>query len=138
METTKKVKDETEEKDGSLLYQIPMNRVSRIVKSEDPITQEAVYIINKASEKFLQMFTTEAYASAFLDRKKHIDYKHLWKFCAFGTMNVEGYYVANSVIFVVESASIVTKRRRFDFLTDFVPEKLKAEDALTESQPVEN
>ncbi|KAI3826508.1 hypothetical protein L1987_00556 [Smallanthus sonchifolius] len=50
MEKTKKVKDETEEKEGSLLYQIPMNRVSRIVKSEDPnarITQEAVYIINK-------------------------------------------------------------------------------------------
>nr|GEY50445.1 electron transfer flavoprotein-ubiquinone oxidoreductase, mitochondrial isoform X1 [Tanacetum cinerariifolium] len=27
--------------------------------------------------KFLQLFTTEAYASAFLDRKKHINYKHL-------------------------------------------------------------
>ncbi|KAJ0793091.1 putative histone-fold protein [Helianthus annuus] len=49
----KKIKDESDEKDGSLLYQIPMSRVSRIIKSEDPnirITQESVYIINKASE----------------------------------------------------------------------------------------
>ncbi|KAI3743217.1 hypothetical protein L1987_60923 [Smallanthus sonchifolius] len=111
-EKTKKMK---EEKDESLLYQIPMSRLSRIIKSEDPnvrITQEAVYIINKASENFLQVFTTEAYASAFLDRKKYIDYKHL--------------------------SSVVSKRRRFDFLSDFVPEKVKAEDALVESQAFEN
>ncbi|KAJ0793092.1 putative transcription factor Hap3/NF-YB family [Helianthus annuus] len=63
-------------------------------------------------EKFLQVFTTEAYASAFLDHKKHIDYKHL--------------------------SSVVGKRKRFDFLSDFVPEKLKAEDALSEIQAVEN
>lgn len=108
----KKRKEEIEEKESSSLYQIPMNRVSRIIKSEDPnvrISQEAVYIINKASEKFLQLFTTEAYASAFLDRKKHIDYKHL--------------------------SSVISKRRRFDFLSDFVPEKVKAEDAIKESSP---
>nr|XP_043609337.1 DNA polymerase epsilon subunit C [Erigeron canadensis] len=96
----------------SIMYQIPMNRVSRIVKSEDPnirITQDAVFAINKASEKFLQLLTTEAYASAFLDRKKNIDYKHL--------------------------SSVVSKRRRLDFLSDFVPEKVKAEDALKESSP---
>ncbi|CAH1441610.1 unnamed protein product [Lactuca virosa] len=110
----KKVKEEIDEKDSSSLYQIPMNRVSRIIKVEDPnvrITQEAVFIINKASEKFLQLFTTEAYASAFLDRKKHIGYKHL--------------------------SSVVSKRRRFDFLSDFVPEKVKAEDALKETPAVE-
>ncbi|XP_023733230.1 DNA polymerase II subunit B3-1 [Lactuca sativa] len=110
----KKVKEEIDEKDSSSLYQIPMNRVSRIIKVEDPnvrITQEAVFIINKASEKFLQLFTTEAYASAFLDRKKHIGYKHL--------------------------SSVVGKRRRFDFLSDFVPEKVKAEDALKETPAVE-
>ncbi|XP_076931441.1 DNA polymerase II subunit B3-1-like [Bidens hawaiensis] len=103
-----------EKEDESSLYQIPMSRVSRIIKSEDPnirITQEAVYVINKASEKFLQVFTTEAYANAFLDHKKHIDYKHL--------------------------SLAVGKRRRFDFLSDFVPEKLKAEEALAESQ-IEN
>ncbi|KAI3676946.1 hypothetical protein L1987_86562 [Smallanthus sonchifolius] len=111
-EKTKKMK---EEKDESLLYQIPMSRLSRIIRSEDPnvrITQEAVYVINKASEKFLQEFTTEAYASTFLEHKKYIDYKHL--------------------------SSVVSKRRRFDFLSDFVPEKVKAEDALVESQAFEN
>ncbi|KAI3511767.1 hypothetical protein L1887_18925 [Cichorium endivia] len=110
----KKVKEEIDEKDSSSLYQIPMNRVSRIIKVEDPnvrITQDAVFIINKASEKFLELFTTEAYASAFLDRKKHIGYKHL--------------------------SSVVSKRRRFDFLSDFVPEKVKAEDALKESPATE-
>ncbi|KAL8214311.1 hypothetical protein R6Q57_003760 [Mikania cordata] len=111
----KQMKEDIEEKDDSLLYQIPMSRVSRIIKSEDPsvrITQEAVYIMNKASEKFLQVLTTEAYASAFLDHKKYIDYKHL--------------------------SSVVGKRRRFDFLSDFVPEKVKAKDALMELQAVEN
>ncbi|XP_076917975.1 DNA polymerase II subunit B3-1-like [Bidens hawaiensis] len=117
---SKKIKEDnnnnnnSNEKDENSLYQIPMSRVSRIIKSEDPnirITQEAVYVINKASEKFLQVFTTEAYANAFLDHKKHIDYKHL--------------------------SSVVSKRRRFDFLSDFVPEKLKAEEALAESQ-IEN
>ncbi|XP_071721155.1 uncharacterized protein [Rutidosis leptorrhynchoides] len=101
---------------SSILYQIPMNRVSRIIKSEDAnirITQDAVYVINKASEKFLQLLTTEAFASAFLDRKKNIDYKCL--------------------------SSVVSKRRRLDFLSDFVPEKVKVEDALKESPPaVEN
>ncbi|KAL8259914.1 hypothetical protein R6Q59_027867 [Mikania micrantha] len=115
LQKKKQMKEDIEEKDDSLLYQIPMSRVSRIIKSEDPslrITQEAVYIMNKASEKFLQVLTTEAYASAFLDHKKHIDYKHL--------------------------SSVVGKRRRFDFLSDFVPEKVKAEDALMELQAVEN
>lgn len=39
-------------KETSVLYKIPMSRVSRIIKSEDPnirITQEAIFIINKAS-----------------------------------------------------------------------------------------
>ncbi|XP_076908853.1 DNA polymerase II subunit B3-1-like, partial [Bidens hawaiensis] len=108
-----KLKEDINENSSS--YQIPMSRVSRIIKTQDPnirITQEAVYIINKASEKFLQVFTTEAYANAFLERNKCIDYQHL--------------------------SSIVSKRRRFDFLSDFVPEKVKAEDALAELQAVEN
>ncbi|GJY32590.1 hypothetical protein Tco_0417059 [Tanacetum coccineum] len=33
-------------------------------------------------EKFLQLFTIKAYASAFLACKKHIDYKHLCKSCS--------------------------------------------------------
>ncbi|XP_076918053.1 DNA polymerase II subunit B3-1-like [Bidens hawaiensis] len=114
--TKKKIKEDiTINEDSLSSYQIPMSRVSRIIKTQDPsirITQEAVYIINKASEKFLQVFTTEAYANAFLERNKCIDYKHL--------------------------SSVVSKRRRFDFLSDFVPEKVKAEDAMVELQAVEN
>ncbi|GKF16218.1 hypothetical protein Tco_0061136, partial [Tanacetum coccineum] len=33
-------------------------------------------------EKLLQLFKKEAYASAFLDCNKHIDYKHLCKPCS--------------------------------------------------------
>ncbi|CAI9770823.1 unnamed protein product [Fraxinus pennsylvanica] len=100
--------EEEEENSGTTtLYKFPMNRVSRIIKSEDSdlrISQEAVFLVNKASEKFLELFCREAYACAFMDSKKHIGYNHL--------------------------SSVVSKRRRFDFLSDFVPEKVKAEDAL--------
>ncbi|GJR29436.1 DNA polymerase epsilon subunit C [Tanacetum coccineum] len=70
------------------------------------VIQLATFANTAELEKFLQLFTTEAYASAFLDRKKQIDYKHL--------------------------SSVVGKRKRFDFLADFVPEKVKPEDALKE------
>ncbi|KAK3043828.1 hypothetical protein RJ639_000527 [Escallonia herrerae] len=105
----KRNKEKMEEKKESVLYTFPMQRVNRMIKGENPdirITQEAVFLINKASEKFLQLFCTEAYACSFLDKKNHIAYKHL--------------------------SSVVGKRRRFDFLSDFVPEKVKAEDALKE------
>ncbi|EPS64590.1 hypothetical protein M569_10191, partial [Genlisea aurea] len=99
--------DEPEKKKrDSVLYRFPMNRVKSIIKEEIPdlrISPEAVFLINRASEKFLQLFSKEAYACAFLDRKNHISYHHL--------------------------SSIVTKRKRFSFLSDFVPEMLKAEDA---------
>ncbi|GKE30833.1 DNA polymerase epsilon subunit C [Tanacetum coccineum] len=41
---------------GGILYNIPMQRVSRIIKSEDPsvrITQEALFVVNKASVIYL-------------------------------------------------------------------------------------
>ncbi|CAK9166327.1 unnamed protein product [Ilex paraguariensis] len=109
--TKKKEKNskKEEENSSSSLYNIPMNRVSRIIKSEYSnirITHEAVFLINKASEKFLELFCKEGYACSFLDHKRHVSYKHL--------------------------SSVVSKRRRFDFLSDFVPEKVKAEDALAE------
>ncbi|KAH7862448.1 hypothetical protein Vadar_004957 [Vaccinium darrowii] len=87
----------------------PMNRISRIIKSEDAdirITQDSVFLINKATEKFLELFCKEAYACAVPDSKKQVWYKHL--------------------------SSVVSKRKRFDFLLDIVPEKVKAEDALAE------
>ncbi|KAM7522330.1 hypothetical protein LguiA_012232 [Lonicera macranthoides] len=108
------VDEEEENKNNeNALYNFPMNRINRIVKAESDvrITQEALFLINKASEKFLQLFTTEAFACSFLDKKKHIGYQHL--------------------------SSAVGKRRRFDFLSDFVPEKVKVEDALKETPSVE-
>ncbi|XAR60455.1 DNA-directed DNA polymerase [Bertholletia excelsa] len=104
---SKKNSQKNNERGASLCF--PTNRISKIMKSGDPdirITQEAVFLVNKASEKFLQLFCKEAYACAFVDRKNHIEYKHL--------------------------TSVVSKHRRFDFLSDFVPDKVRAEDALAE------
>nr|GEZ43735.1 DNA polymerase epsilon subunit C [Tanacetum cinerariifolium] len=84
------------------------NKMSKRGKVQDcllsPVLRFYYHIcIPYVQEKFL---TKEAYASAFLDQKKQIDYKHL--------------------------SSVVGKRKRFDFLADFVPEKVKAQDALKE------
>ncbi|KAL3829174.1 hypothetical protein ACJIZ3_017976 [Penstemon smallii] len=106
--------EESEEKSETTLYRFAMNRVSRIIRSDNSnlkISQEAVFLINKASEKFLELFSKEAYANAFLDRKNYVCYNHL--------------------------SSVVSKRRRFDFLSDFVPEKVKAEDALNKMSEAE-
>ncbi|PIN15433.1 DNA-directed DNA polymerase [Handroanthus impetiginosus] len=101
--------EEAEEKSENALYRFPMNRISRIIRSDNPdirISQEAVFLINRASEKFLQVFSREAYACAFIDQKNYTAYNHL--------------------------SSVVSKRKRFAFLSDFVPEKVKAEDALAQ------
>ncbi|THG18583.1 DNA polymerase epsilon subunit C-like [Camellia sinensis] len=108
-EDSTKIKSRNETAASSHCF--PIHRISRIIKSEDPdirIAQESVFLINKASEKFLELFCKEAYGCAFLDRKKHVEYKHM--------------------------SSVVSKRRRFDFLSDFVPvkAKAKAEDTLSE------
>ncbi|XP_020214120.2 DNA polymerase epsilon subunit C [Cajanus cajan] len=89
----------------------PMNRIRTMIKGEDPdmrVSQEALLAINNAVEKFLEQFTQDAYASCVQDRKKSLHYKHL--------------------------AHVVSKQRRYDFLSDFVPEKVKAEDALRERE----
>lgn len=105
---------EAEEKRENALYTFPMKRISQIIKSDTPdlkISQEAVFVINKASEKFLQLFSREAYACTFLDKKKHTAYNHL--------------------------SSVVSKRKRFEFLSDIVPEKVKAEEALAQEVEAE-
>ncbi|XP_027347601.1 DNA polymerase epsilon subunit C isoform X1 [Abrus precatorius] len=111
----------------------PMNRIRTMIKGEDlRASQEALLAINKATvafyslrfqfllpiapfpssfafslqEKFLEQFTQDAYAGSVQDRKKSLNYKHL--------------------------ACVVSKQRRYDFLSDFVPEKVRAEDALRE------
>ncbi|KAK6936035.1 Transcription factor CBF/NF-Y/archaeal histone domain [Dillenia turbinata] len=103
--------DNVEKKSENNLYKFPMYRVERIIRSENPdyrISQEAVYVINKAAEMFVEIFSEDAHAASVKDRKKLIDYKHL--------------------------SSVVCKRRRLDFLSDFVPERLKAEDALARAK----
>ncbi|KAL6575832.1 hypothetical protein OROHE_000813 [Orobanche hederae] len=103
------IESDVEEKSDNARYRFPMNRVSRIIKSSNPdvkISQEAVFLINRASEKFLEVFSSEAYACSFLEGKTFTAYNHL--------------------------SSVVAKQKQFNFLSDFVPEKVKAEDALAE------
>ncbi|XVF42705.1 hypothetical protein PTKIN_Ptkin01aG0385700 [Pterospermum kingtungense] len=57
-------------------------------------------------EKFLQQFSAEGYKCSVKDRKKSLSYKHL--------------------------STVVRDQKRYDFLSDYVPEKIKAEDALKE------
>ncbi|XP_015890660.2 DNA polymerase II subunit B3-1 [Ziziphus jujuba] len=99
--------EEVAEKEDAKMNKFPMDRIKRIIRSEDSnlrISSEAIFLVNKATEKFLEKFCADSYACCVQDRKKSLGYKHL--------------------------SSIVCKRRKYDFLSDFVPEKLKAEDAL--------
>ncbi|PKI62602.1 uncharacterized protein LOC116198761 [Punica granatum] len=113
----RKEEEEQEEEvdEEAKLNVIPMNRVQRIVKSGGPdlkINQEAYFLINKATEKFIGQFCEDAFTSAAArDRKRYLKYSHL--------------------------SSLVAKERRYDFLSDFVPEKMKAEDALKEIEQEE-
>ncbi|CAL5426545.1 unnamed protein product [Camellia sinensis] len=71
-EDSTKIKSRNETAASSHCF--PIHRISRIIKSEDPdirTAQESVFLINKASEKFLELFCKEAYGCAFLDHKKH-------------------------------------------------------------------
>ncbi|XP_004149539.2 chromatin accessibility complex protein 1 isoform X1 [Cucumis sativus] len=103
--------EEAEEK----IYKFPMHRIKKIMRDENSdlrINQEALFLVNKASEMFLVQFCKDAYACCAQDRKKSLAYKHL--------------------------SSVVSKRKRYDFLSDFVPEKLKFEDALKERSMAES
>ncbi|KAF5744694.1 histone-like transcription factor family protein [Tripterygium wilfordii] len=101
-------------KEDSKLCRFPMNRIKRMVSDENPalkIKQEALFLVNKATEKFLEQFCEEAYEFSVRDRRKSLGYKQL--------------------------ASVVSQERRFDFLSDFVPEKVRAEDAMAERKLAE-
>lgn len=102
--------DGDESRDDSKLCSFPMNRIRTIAKSEESdsrINHEAYFVINKATEKFIEQLCEDAYAlAAARGRKKSFQYNHL--------------------------SSLVCKWKRYDFLSDFVPDKMKAEDALAE------
>ncbi|XP_021887018.1 DNA polymerase epsilon subunit C [Carica papaya] len=102
------------EKGEEKICKIPINRTKRIIKSEDPdclITQEALFLVNKATEMLIEKFCEDAYKCSVEDRKKNLHYKHL--------------------------SSVVSKETRYEFLSDFVPEKVTAEDALAQSKLAE-
>ncbi|KAJ0021751.1 hypothetical protein Pint_32188 [Pistacia integerrima] len=106
--------DDEEEKEDTKDSVFPMSRIKRIMKTQgfdSALTGDAVFLVNKATEKFLEQFSEDAYACCVKDRKKSVAYKHL--------------------------ASVVSKQTRYDFLSDFVPEKIKAEDALSERKLAE-
>jgi DNA polymerase epsilon subunit 4/chromatin accessibility complex protein 1 len=47
--------------------------------SAPQIMQDAVFLVNKATEMFIERFSEEAYDSSVKDKKKFIHYKHLCK-----------------------------------------------------------
>ncbi|PRQ33630.1 putative transcription factor Hap3/NF-YB family [Rosa chinensis] len=99
--------EEVEEKEDVKSYTFPMERVKRIIRAEDSdlrISSDAVFLVNKATEKFLEKLSEDAHKCCVKDRKKALAYKHL--------------------------SSVVCKQKRYEFLSDFVPEKIKAGDAL--------
>ncbi|CAN0905067.1 DNA polymerase II subunit B3-1 [Linum grandiflorum] len=101
--------DGREGNDGTMC-RFPMARIRRIMTSETPNLQpglegqDAVFVVNRATELFLEKFSEEGHRSAVNDRKKTLDYKHL--------------------------ATVVSQSKKFVFLSDFVPLKVKASDAL--------
>ncbi|KAB5540688.1 hypothetical protein DKX38_013662 [Salix brachista] len=151
------------EEDGTAC-RFPMARIKRIIKSEDSdslLSQDVVFLVNKATEKFLEQFSDEAYDCSVQDRKNydklvvlmfyaHCQIKLISSQSAFGNYlmariitkqeTAEPQYNAllnnapkfNRHVFFFVSATVVSKRRRFDFLSDFVPGKLKAKDALAD------
>ncbi|XP_039014869.1 chromatin accessibility complex protein 1-like [Hibiscus syriacus] len=114
----RKPKEKIEENGGGeevTVCKFPMQRIKRIIKTEDSsmaISQDVVFLVNKASEMFLEKFSEDGYKCSVKDRKKSLSYKHL--------------------------ASVVHERKRYDFLSDYVPQKIKAEDALKEMNSTEN
>ncbi|CAN8311595.1 unnamed protein product [Cochlearia groenlandica] len=110
----KEIRDEPNRSNGGAveeakMFRFPMNRIRRIMRNDDSapqIMQDAVFLVNKATELFIERFSEEAYESSVKDKKKFIHYKHL--------------------------SSVVSKEERYEFLEDCVPEKVKAAAAVDE------
>ncbi|KAA0035335.1 DNA polymerase epsilon subunit C [Cucumis melo var. makuwa] len=72
--------EEEEEEAEEKIYKFPMHRIKKIMRDENSdlrINQEALFLVNKASEMFLVQFCKDAYACCAQDRKKSLAYKHL-------------------------------------------------------------
>ncbi|KDP44071.1 hypothetical protein JCGZ_05538 [Jatropha curcas] len=106
--------EDNEEGEAEITFRFPMARIKRIITREESglqLNQDVVFLVNKATEKFIQQFCEEGYDCSVRDRKKSLGYKHL--------------------------SSVVREQRRFDFLSDFVPDKLNAQDALAQMKLLE-
>lgn len=84
----------------------PTARVRRVIRSEGDIriNVEAAFLINKAAEKFLEQFVVDSFEHILEETKNILSYKPF--------------------------SSTVANQKRYEFLADFVPEKVKAADAL--------
>ncbi|KAF3335156.1 histone H1.3 [Carex littledalei] len=89
--------------------QFPMSRLRRLVRTDDPTTRttlDSIFLINKASEMFLEKLAQDSFINMIKERKKSLQYNHV--------------------------SSSVQDKKRYEFLSDFVPEKVKAANALEE------
>uniref|UniRef100_A0A7N1A703 Transcription factor CBF/NF-Y/archaeal histone domain-containing protein n=1 Tax=Kalanchoe fedtschenkoi TaxID=63787 RepID=A0A7N1A703_KALFE len=105
-----KHKRKVESEEAKCLF--PMNRVRMIAKSEGGddmrLSHEAIFLINKASEKFLGQLCEEAYRETVIESNNSVAYDHL--------------------------SSSVAKKQRLCFLSDLIPVKITSEEALKERQ----
>lgn len=112
----KKMKKKKDDNEEMLMCTFPMARVCRLIKSGEfgtdniRTSQDAVFLVNKASEMFLNRFIEDAFTQASSPNTKRsknspfLTYQHL--------------------------SSAVSTGKPYEFLSDYVPEKVKAEDAL--------
>nr|ADE77178.1 unknown [Picea sitchensis] len=91
----------------------PTARVRRIIRSEGDIrtSVEATFLINKAAERFLEQFVVDSFEHVLEETKNILSYKPF--------------------------SSTVANQKRYEFLADFVPEKVKAADALAQRASAE-
>ncbi|CAA7398983.1 unnamed protein product [Spirodela intermedia] len=94
-------------------WSFPMSRVRRLIAGSESAggnssnlrtTLDSVFVINQAAKLFLEEIAEDAHAQATRERKKSVYYKHL--------------------------STTVGHEKRYEFLSDFVPEKVRAEGAL--------
>ncbi|XP_074591614.1 uncharacterized protein LOC141847462 [Curcuma longa] len=108
-----------EEEAGNVSCSFPMSRVRRLMRLEGGnanvtitgIASNAVFLVNKASEMFLEKFVEDSYSRGTKRQKKSLNYNDL--------------------------SSTVHGRKGYEFLSDFVPEKIRADDALKAMASVE-
>ncbi|MBA0548582.1 hypothetical protein Golob_019673 [Gossypium lobatum] len=79
----KRKEEVDEEEEEAKVCRFPMNRIKRIIKTEDShmaVSQDVVFLVNKAAELFLEKFCEDGYKCSIKDRKKSLSYKHLCTF----------------------------------------------------------